>query len=480
MKRIWESPTITTWLSYSTKALTLFAVLPLILKQFSAGDVALWYLFFSIMGSLTAISEFGFKQTFSRLISYAYVGAEDIGKIDIKAPGKAATGEPNVPLLHTVVYGMKKIYFITTLIFTLIIATFGSWSILKPIKAGSNVHEAWISWAIIATVSSISFYGKVYSNYLEGLYKVALVKRIEALMSIGAIISSFLVLYISPSLLNLVIVNQIWVLFIVFRDMYLCYKIDGGLYRRVSKKIKIDKSIYSKIWEPAWKTGIGLTVSTGIMNLNSVFVAQVSDAAFLASYLLALRIINLIKEISMAPFYSKIPLISMLRAKNDIDGIIKVSKRGMFISHLAYALGFVCVGMFSSFFLHMIHSETQFVDHTMWILLGIGFFFQRMGGMHLQVYLTSNHIISYVADLISGVLFVISLYILFPLINLYAVPTAIIIGYTGFYFWYAASYSYKSMNLNFGNFEFSILRFPFLLFVIYLIDAYYLKILKFI
>lgn len=472
IKSIWNSPTITTWLSYATKTLTLFAVLPLILKQFSEGDVALWYLYFTILISVSGISEFGFKQTFSRLISFAFAGAKDIGRVDITNKSINNNTGPNLVLMNSVVYGMRKIYIALTLFFFIGLAAFGTWSLLKPINNASNVVEGWISWGIILMVSCIGFYAKVYVNYLEGLFKVAVVKRIEILTSIGAIVSSFVVLKVSPSLLNLVIVNQFWVLVNIVRDWYLCYKIEDGLYKNVSKKIDVPKSLYSQMWAPAWRNGLGISISTGIMNLNGVFVAQVADASSLASYLLALRLINQIKEISMAPFYSKLPLLAMLRVKNDIKELAKVCERGMFISHLSFAVGFVLVGFSSNYLLALIHSDTKFVSHTMWLLLGIGFFFQRMGGMHIQVYMSSNHVISHITDIVSGLIFFCTVFFLFKYIGIYAIPVGMIAGYSGFYFWYGASRSYKSLGLSFGKFELKILPIPILLVLGYLIYAY--------
>jgi hypothetical protein len=475
IKSIWNSPTITTWLSYATKTLTLFAVLPLILKNFSEGDVALWYLYFTILISVSGISEFGFKQTFSRLISFAFVGARDIGRIDSSNKQMVESEGPNIELMNSVVYGMRRIYTGLTLVFFIGLVTFGTWSLLKPMHNASNVKEGWVSWIVILVVSCIGFYGKIYVNYLEGLYKVALVKRIEILTSIAAIASSFLVLQFASSLLNLVLVNQFWVLVNIIRDWYLCYKIEGGLYKQVSEKVDVPKSIYSQMWAPAWRNGLGIAISTGIMNLNGVFVAQVADASSLASYLLALRLINQIKEISMAPFYSKLPLLAMLRVKNDIEGLREVCKRGMFMSNLSFALGFVLVGVCSNYLLSLIHSETQFVSHTMWLLLGIGFFFQRMGGMHIQVYMSSNHVISHITDIVSGVIFFLTVVILFRFIGIYAIPVGMITGYSGFYFWYGASRSYKSLGLRFGSFELKILPIPVLLIAAYIVYAYYGK-----
>jgi hypothetical protein len=467
LKKVWNSPTLMTWMSYSTKALTLFGVLPLVLKQFSSGDIVLWYLFSTII-SLQNIADFGFRQTFSRIISYAFSGARDINIIDSQSNNKAAERGPNKFLLNSIVSTMKTIYVWLTFIVFIIMATLGTWSMIKPVSEGSNPIQAWWSWGVVLAISCISFYGKLYMNFLEGLYKIALVRRIETLTSIGSIITSILILYLSPSLINLVLVNQFWVLIVTIRDWYLCKTVDKNFYKEVSKKLPFDKAIFDKIWQPAWRSGLSGLMSVGLTNLTGLIYAQIGSTGAVGSYLLALRIINQIKEVSMAPFYSKIPLLAMLRVKNDTLGLVNVVKRGMFLSHMVFVIGFIFVGLFSNTLIHLIHSNVEFVNQPMWILLGFAFFVHRFGAMHIQVYMSTNHIVSHIADGISGILYIISGLILINYIGVYAIPISMLIGYLGFYAWYAAKYSYKSLNTNFWAFEKNISFIPALIILIYL------------
>ena len=102
-----------TWMSYSTKALTLFGVLPLVLKRFSPADVVLWYLFATII-TMQTLADFGFRQTFSRIISYAFGGAKDIGvfnnaKNGDKHSNVTTDSAPNITLLNSVVSTMNYI-----------------------------------------------------------------------------------------------------------------------------------------------------------------------------------------------------------------------------------------------------------------------------------------------------------------------------------------------------------------------------------
>ena len=81
--RVWDSPTITTWGSYSTSTLNFIFVLPLLLTRLSTAEIALWYLFKSIMDLLPS-ADLGFGATFTRVIAYAMGGINDLININCK------------------------------------------------------------------------------------------------------------------------------------------------------------------------------------------------------------------------------------------------------------------------------------------------------------------------------------------------------------------------------------------------------------
>ncbi len=455
-----------TWLSYSTKALTLFGVLPLVLKKFSAQDMVVWYIISTII-ALQAIADFGFRTTFSRLIAYAYGGA---ASLDLqRSPDEAESGNvnPNTHLLAQLDAAMKFIYKYLSAILLVCLLVFGTWAMIRPVNQSSHPNSVWIGWAVVVLVSIVSFYTKIYLNFLEGLNKIALVRRVETLTSGLSIISSILVLVFFPSVLNLIIVNQFWLLAVAFRDWYLCRGANDGLYLTISGKAPVDKKILRQVWQPAWRSGISGLMSTGLTNATGLIYAQFGNAPAVAGYLLAIRIINQVKDVSMAPFYSKLPLLARLRVQNNLPTLTFIVKRGMMLSHLVFVSGFIVAGLFTQPFLHYLHSQSGFVTQGMWILLGVAFFIHRFGAMHIQVYISTNHVISHIADGISGLIYIIATLLLLPHIGLYAVPVAMIAGYLGFYSWYAARYSYRSLNTSLWQFEKQTLLLPVSLFLAY-------------
>ena len=119
--KAWSSPTIMTWMSYSTKALSLFIVLPLILKNYSIEEINLWYLFSSII-TLTSLADLGFKATFSRIIAFAMGGADDVGIY--KGENLSGKSGPNWKLIEKICSNMNIIYVFLTVFLLILFVIF--------------------------------------------------------------------------------------------------------------------------------------------------------------------------------------------------------------------------------------------------------------------------------------------------------------------------------------------------------------------
>ncbi|WP_153798946.1 hypothetical protein [Foetidibacter luteolus] len=462
-KRAWNSPTIMTWMSYFTKSANLLLILPLILKRFALPEVAIWYLFAAIL-SMSSLADFGFRNTFIRLFALAFGGARDIGVFT--KDSEKSDGTVNWHLIERLYSSMGRIYIYSTLAFFGLLLALGSYSLVKPISESAHQAQAWAAWLIILVGIVADFYGKVFTNYLEGMYQIALVRRIETLFKIGSIGSSFLVLLFAPSLLNLTIAHSSWMVINVFRNRFLARHIyDGKL--KLFKPQPFEKNFFKKIWQPAWRSGISGLMSNGLTNLTGIIYAQLGNTASVASYMIALRVITEIRNVSNAPFYSKIPLMAKLRAEGNYDRLIQVAQRGMKMTHIVFTTGVLFVGLFFGYFISLLKTDTQFVEPKLWLLMSVAFYVQRYGAMHMQLYNTTNHIIGHIADTIAGGLFIITSLLLVKQLQLFAIPVGMLVGYLGFYAWFAAYFSLKSLNISLIKFEYKVSVIPAVLFLLY-------------
>jgi O-antigen/teichoic acid export membrane protein len=454
----WQSPTMMTWLSYFVRALSLFVVLPMILTKFTEAEISLWYLFSSII-VLSGLVDFGFRATFTRIISYAYSGASHIGVF--KGNDDLKNSSSNWLLIEKIFSSMKKIYLWLSIVIFLFMISFGTWAMAKPISLVSLNNYPWAAWGVIVLTTIIKFYGTIYQNYLEGLNRIALVRKVESLISLGLIISSIIVLFFGGKLLGLVITFQFFGLLGVLGNIFLSRKIEN---KKVVffKKIDNDKEFLLEIWKPAWRSGVSGLMSIGLTNITGILYAQIGSVQLVASYLLALRIINQIKEVSMAPFYSKIPLFSRLRVEGSITELIKKAQIGMIFSNWVFILGVIFIAVFSDSIMEMIGSNVSFVSSDFWLLLSLAFFFHRYGAMHLQLYLTTNDVKSHIADGITGIIFIVTVYTLIDSLDFYAFPIGMIVSYLGFYVVYSVRLSLKNLSINFFKSELKVFLFPLL------------------
>ena len=125
----------------------------------------------------------------------------------------------------------------------------------------------------------------------------------------------------------------------------------------------------------------------------------------------------------------------------------------MSLSYWTYGFLFLSLAILAKPILQIIGSNAEFVPAGMWGLLGLGFLFERYGAHHIQLYSATNKIIWHIANGITGILFIITSIVAFPLLGVYSFPIGYIIGYAGFYSWYSAINSYKTFKMKFLKFE---------------------------
>jgi hypothetical protein len=293
-------------------------------------------------------------------------------------------------------------------------------------------------------------------------------------MSLGAILTTIAVLLLGGTILQVVIALQIWVILNVIRNWYLARIVEEGRYKLFKSQV-FDKVLFMKIWKPAWRAGISGLMSNGLTHISGILYAQIGTAEIVAGYLLALKLVTQIKEISMAPFYSKIPLLSRLRVEGKLQQLTKSAQKGMFLGHLVFVIGVISISVFSEDLLNAINSNVAFVSNDFWLLLSFAFFIHRYGAMHMQLYLTTNHVISHIADSVSGAIFCIVGFLMVGTYGIYAIPIGMLAGYLGFYAWFAAFRSFKSMKTTFWKFEKKAVIIPLFLLLVFIFFEIKLK-----
>lgn len=448
--RLWNSPTVATWGSFASRSLNLVVILPLALNRFSAEEIVVWSLLSSVIG-LQILADVGFGSTFTRAIAYALGGASDLK--DFRDPTAIkGDGQPDWEVVKHICSTMRGIYNRLTFAWVCVISILGTWALIKPITATSDSQDAWLAWGFVIVTSAITLRGNLYSAYLQGVNQITLLRRWEILTSLASVMTSFLVLLLGGGLAMLVIANQGWFIINVLRDRWLCFVVEQGRFKQ-SKDTLVDPTVMAAVWPSAWRSGLGIFMTSGLVQASNFFYAQVGTAAGVASYLVALRLIQAVSQFSQAPFYTRIPLLARLRSEGKLQEQVVVAQRGMRLAYWSYAAGFIGIGIGAGPILNLVGSKATFVSPLLWALLGIGLLAERYGAMHLQLYSTTNHIIWHIASAGYGIIYLTVCLLLFKVIGVYTYPIGLIAGYIGFYSWYSAKHSYQAFQLNFWKFE---------------------------
>ena len=464
--RVWDSPTLMTWGSFFTRFLSLVVVLPLLLTRLSTEEIVLWYLFMTII-SFQMLVDIGFSPTFSRVIAYAMGGAK---VDDLKSPKDKNNGQANWETLELICSEMRVVCSRLGILWTMFLVIFGTLALVKPVSLTQDTFSAWVAWGVILVVSTVTLRGNIYSSYLQGINQIVLLRRWEAITSLGAIVTSFLVLILGGGILGLVVAHQGWQVLNILRNRWLSSVVEDGRFKSFARKKK-NKKVFDAIWPSAWRSGVGHFMSYGLIQASGVMYAQVGTASGVASYLLALRLIQTVSQFSQAPFYSKLPVLARLFAEAKKDELVTLAKRGMGLSYWCYVAGFIGLGIAGEPLLKFIGSNADFPTSLLWSLMGLAFFVERYGAMHLQLYSITNHIIWHIANGIAGFIYILVCFMSFKLVDVYAFPLGLMAGYLGFYSWYSAIHSYRAFNLSFITFEKSTIFAPLCVIIIYIIGT---------
>ena len=466
--KIWESPTFTTWGSFLSKSLYAVLLLPVITTVLSPEDITIWLLFNILIG-LQNIGDLGFGVTFIRVMSYAMGGASDVS--DLSSTGKAIRrNSPNYDLLERSYTATRYLLFYTSLAFIIIISISGFFTLKKPISLTIEQDNAWIAFGLILITTYIRFNGNRYTIFLQGVNQVAMLRRWEAIISVLSIISGFFVAVTTRSLLWLIVNQQVWSITMMLFNRYLCRSILEGRFRRFNQK-GLDKELVKSIWPAAWKSWTGSLMSYGVVQASGLVVAQMENTASVSAYLFSLKILDIIKNFSNAPFYSKIPLYNRLFAEGNRNGLMVKIENGMRYSMLTFSLTAVITGIVGQQLLNLIGSNVKMVSEWIWIAMISAYFLERYGALHLQFYSITNDIVSHIANGVSGIIYIGLSFVFVALIGLgiLSFPLALIISNISFFSWYSARKSHKYFNLDFPGFEYRTSFYPLLLMVVYIL-----------
>ena len=449
LHRMWHSPTATTWGSLLVRLAAVVLVLPVVLVRFAPPEVALWQLF-SVLFMLAMMLDFGLAPTFARLLAFARGGATVEDMADMQRAPMGGHRIANPMATAAVMSSLRWLYPRLAMAATALLAVLGTWGLMKPVGQSADPISAWCAWLLVLATTGVAMWGGAYAAALQGMDRIAVMRRWEVATGLGQILTSVVVLILDGQLLALVASYQAWAVVGALRNRWLLRSLHPGLFSLAPSP---HPEVIKVMWPPAWRSGVGVLMCQGLIQASGLIYGQLAPAAEVAAYLLALRLAMVISQFCQAPFYSKLPRLAELHATGQQAEQLRLTQRGMRLAYWVYAAGALVVAVFADPLLQAIGSRTHFVPPQVWALLALAFFAERFGAMHLQLYSLTNHIVWHIANGVSGVLMIAIAAMTYQRLGNLAFPAAMFLSYAGFYCAYSAMHTRAAFKLSLFSFE---------------------------
>lgn len=448
-RRLWDSPTFTTWGSLASRLLSTLVVLPLILVKFSAAEVVVWQLF-ATLSSLLLLLDFGLAPTFTRMLAYARGGTSIEELTNMREVKPRAQEGPNSDTLVAVFSTLRWLYARVAGVLAVLMVIGGSLSLVRPMDAIGNDTHAWLAWCVWMFGCVGMVWGNAFGAALQGINRIAVLRRWEIVTALLQIGTSFVVLASGGKLLGLAGSATFWILLNVVATRRLLRTHAPELERAEPKPHPL---ILKALLPAAWRSGVGHLMSLGLIQASGLVFSQLATPQEAAAYLLALRVMTILMGFSTTPYYSKLPAMGELYSRGQMSELFSMAQRGMLLSHAVFAAGVIAVLLAIPFWLSKIGASVGFVPDHVWALMGVAYLVERWGGMHMQLYSLTNHIVWHIANGITGVVMLTLAVVLFPHLGVIALPLAMLLAYSCFYTPYAVFLSRRHYRYNLLRFE---------------------------
>lgn len=441
-------------------------LLPLALTHFDIGRVLVWQLQASIIMMLIWI-DFGISPTFSRFIAMARGGAS-IGRLRHVAPdssyGSQVSEQDDRKVdLPELVGTLVLVNAGMAVIGTLLAGGIGTASIAGPIAGLDSPTEGWVAWTLTAASLPLLLLNGVNTAVLIGFDRITTLRRIEMVVGLGQILTTCVAIAVTSNIAVVAASNTFGAVCMFTANRHFAQR---ALHDAGAHSGRPSHAYLKPAWAAGWRSGVGMFFSTGLIQGSGMVMPLLAPAEISAAYLLILRLITLASQISQAPFYTRLPQMNKALAEGRRDATAKMAEAGMVRAFWALTLSLLALIFVAPLVLRLIGSSVQIPDPTLAILMSFAFFAERYGAMHMQLYTLSNHVIWHWVNGLTGMIMALACVALWPFLECFAMPVALLIAYAGFLCPYISTKALRFIQMQRWSFDRNTVLLPFVTLVL--------------
>lgn len=447
LHRLARSPSMATWASFLARALSIFALAPLMLATLTPLEAALWFLLITLQG-MQLLFETSIGAGFIRAIGYALGGARQVRDLRQVEAGDCS---PNMALFSAVWGTMGLTYLGVAAATGLLIGGLALWSAPALLAQGGLGQAGTLAVLIFVAGAVMRAYIGRHISFLFAAGRIPLLRWTEAGYWSLAFLCTVLALWSGAGLLGVVLAYQVplalglvWTVHITRRDQADRPGFDANK--------GFDSDILAQLWPAFWRSGLGVGAFLLVTQGAGLYYARIGEPADVAAYLFAMSLMRPMMQFAQVPFFTKLPRLAELQASGARAEQIQIAQQAMRLS--LWLLALMVLGIAAALWGMQAFdlSETQ-VPALLWAVIGLAACAERVGAMHLQLYSTTNHILWHWANGGTSVLFVGLAMLSFEQLGVLAFPMAHLLATAVFYVPFSMIWSYRAFGLPWPGFE---------------------------
>jgi hypothetical protein len=291
-----------------------------------------------------------------------------------------------------------------------------------------------------------------WSSFARGLGYLSLEARISTLMDAFQVVIFVVILtlklppvYLVGIMLLSVIGKLLWL-----RKFVLKWFREQGIIH--IEKRYFDRQIFHSLWGATWRNA-GLSWGNyAIISGTSIVVAQIKDPVMMASFLMTMRVINIIGGFARAPFYANIPKIYELAAKKDFKNLKIRASEYIFVGLAVLAAGFGAVALLGNWSFGLIGIETRFLPLAILLIIFVTEILNWHSAFHASIYISTNHVPFLIPSTVSGGLIIGLGLLVLPKYGVFGLVVTQFFIQLAFNNWFAVWLSLRLLNWNLFNY----------------------------
>ncbi len=376
------------------------------LKYLDIEQGSIWLIFLSMM-VLINLFDFGLSPTTIRNVSYVIGGAQSLAKNGINTASH--NKDISYPLFVRLLSDVKKLYSCITVIafFLIVIGGGGYFYFISPIELKYHILLAWIIYSVGLLLNLYFLY---YTPILCGLGVIQHAYFSNIIGRFSWLIATILAVFYYPTLVGL---SVSFLVSVLVNRLVIFYYFNNNEYIVKSKDILgHHESTIPYIAHNTLKLGV-VSLGSFMISRSTVLIAGAFLPLTIAGeYTFSLQVYMALLAVGNVFVTVKVPELARLVLKDDKRELRELITKVLVFSAGIYASGFILFYLLSEYVIKIIHPKVGFLDDKYLFILGVIFFLELMHSICATIITTTNKVPFVKPAILSGLLIVVSSFIL--------------------------------------------------------------------